>query len=68
MAKLIKKLPASESGAGVLCNTVGGSQYRITQNPDKKKHTLWKIYPDGLEKIKTADSPYDLYDLIPWQN
>ena len=41
-------------------------EFQISQNTEKKKHTLWKIVAGGFEKIATANSPYDLYELIPW--
>lgn len=65
--KVIKKLPVSECGIGVLCKTKSGKLYKISQNPDKKKHTLWRIVDEGYEKIATADSPYDLYEKINWE-
>lgn len=61
--KVVKKIPASENGVGVSCKC---GLYQITQNPEKKKHTLWKTVEGGFEKIKTADTPYDLYNLIEW--
>lgn len=64
--KIVKKLPASEYGSGVLCKTKSGKQYQISQNPENKKHTLWRIVDGGYEKIATGDSPYDLYPLIDW--
>lgn len=64
--RIIKKIPSSDCGMGVLCTTTSGQQYKISQNPEKKKHTLWKVVSGGLEKIKTADSPYELYPLIDW--
>lgn len=65
--KIVKKLPASESGAGVRCRTRSGKEYLISQCPEKRKHTLWKVLDGGLEKLSTADSPMDLYKLIPWE-
>lgn len=65
-SKIIKKLPASECGTGVLCKTRSGKQYQISQNPEKKKHTLWLIVDGGYEKLATGNSPYDLYSLIDW--
>lgn len=64
VSKIIKKLPVSESGHGVHCTTSSGEEYQISQNPDKKKHTLWKIVDGGYQKIATANSPYDLYPII----
>jgi hypothetical protein len=65
-AKTVKKLPASEHGYGVLCIAKDGAKYQISQNPDKKTHTLWKIIPGGYEKVANADSPYPLYEMIDW--
>lgn len=65
-SKVVKRLPVSEYGTGVLCKTKSGKQYQISQNPEKKKHTLWRIVDGGYEKIATGDSPYDLYALIDW--
>lgn len=65
-SKIVKKISASECGTGVLCTTRSGKQYQISQNPEKKKHTLWRILDGGYEKIATGDSPYDLYPLIDW--
>ena len=42
-SKIVKKISASECGTGVLCTTRSGKQYQISQNPEKKKHTLWRI-------------------------
>lgn len=64
--RLVRKIPSSESGLGVHCTTKCGQEFQISQNNEKKKHTLWKIVPGGFEKIATGDSPYDLYDKIPW--
>ena len=64
--RLVRKIPSSENGLGVHCTTKCGQEFQISQNNEKKKHTLWKIVPGGFEKIATGDSPYDLYDKIPW--
>lgn len=65
-SKVVKKLPASECGTGVLCTTRSDKRYQISQNPEKKKHTLWRIVDGGYEKLATGNSPYDLYSLIDW--
>lgn len=65
-AKITKKLPSSDYGNGVLCRTKSGKEYQISNNPEKHKMTLWEIVDGGYRKISTADSPYDLYPLIPW--
>ena len=35
-AKIVKKLPATDYGPGVLCTTALGNRFQITQNPEKK--------------------------------
>ena len=64
--KVVKKIPASDCGTGVLCKTRSGKEYCISQNPEKHKHTLWCIVDGGFEKIATAYIPYDLYHLVVW--
>lgn len=66
--KIVKSIPASDSGAGVLCKTKSGQQYQISQNTEKMKFTLWKVVDKGFVKIKTANSPVDLYDSVPWDD
>ena len=69
--KIIKNIPNSEIGSGVICFTEpnkSGDKYLITQNPLKELFTLWKIYEDGYEKIITSDSPLDFDEIIPWKN
>lgn len=66
MPKIVKKIPASENGTGVLCKTKSGKEYQISQNTDKGKHTLWRKVDGGFEKVATAGSPYDLYPMIDW--
>lgn len=58
--KIVKSIPASDNGAGVLCVTNSG------QNVERKKFTLWQVVNKGFIKVKTANSPVDLYGLIPW--
>lgn len=64
--KIVRKIPSSENGINVLCTTKSGQKYKISQNKEKVKFTLWKIEDKGFLKIKTASSPVNLYDLIPW--
>lgn len=64
-SKVVKSIPNTESEVGVTCISSEG-KYRITQNPLKAQFTLWKCVEDGYEKIKTSDSPLDLYELVPW--
>lgn len=65
--KIVKSIPASDNGAGVLCITKFGQKYQISQNVEKMKFTLWKVMNKGFVKIKTASSPVDLYDFVPWE-
>lgn len=65
--KIVKSIPASDNGAGVLCVTSSGQKYQISQNVERKKFTLWQVANKGFIKIKTANSPVDLYDLVPWE-
>lgn len=64
--KIVKKLPAADYGPGVLCTTASGDKFQITQNPEKRKFTLWHIVSGGFEKVAMADSPVDLYSKISW--
>ena len=64
--KVVKNIPTSENGSGVLFAKNSGQQYQITKNTEKQKFTLWKIVDKGFIKMKTASSPVDLYDCIPW--
>ena len=66
--KIVRSIPASDNGAGVLCKTKSGQQYQISQNTEKMKFTLWKVVDKGFVKIKTANSPVDLYDSVPWDD
>lgn len=65
--KIVRNIPTSENGAGVLCTTKSGQKYQISQNVEKSKFTLWKVVEKGFVKMKTASSPVDLYELIPWE-
>ena len=64
--KIVKSIPASDNGAGVLCTTKSGQKFQISQNVEKMKFTLWKVVDKGFIKVKIANSPVDLYDLVPW--
>jgi hypothetical protein len=57
-------IPSSENGSGVLYTALSGQKYNISQNLDKRKHTLWKQVDGGYQRIISADSPYDLYNKI----
>ena len=65
--KIVKSIPASDNGAGVLCTTKSGQKFQIGQNVERKKFTLWQVVNKGFIKIKTENSPVDLYDLVPWE-
>ncbi len=67
-SKIVKSIPASDSAPGVTCVTKSGKEYRISQDAERGKHTLWRIVEGGFEKLETADSPYDLYPLVDWDN
>ena len=67
-AKIVKNIPTTDSAPGVTCVTKSGKKYRISQDADRGKHTLWRSVEDGYEKLETADSPYDLYPLVDWDN
>ena len=64
--KIVKSIPVSDNGAGVLCVTNSGQKYQIGQNVEKMKFTLWKVVDKGFVKVRIANSPVDLYDLVPW--
>ena len=67
-AKFVKNIPTTDSAPGVTCVTKSGKKYRISQDADRGKHTLWRIVEGGYEKLEVADSPYDLYPLVDWDN
>ena len=67
-AKIVKNIPTTDSAPGVTCVTKSGKKYRISQDADRGKHTLWRIVEGGYEKLEVADSPYDLYPLVDWDN
>ena len=46
--------------------TKSGQKYQISQNVEKMKFTLWKVVDKGFVKVRIANSPVDLYDLVPW--
>lgn len=58
---IVKKLPKTETGHGVECTTESGNVYVISNDPVKKKFTLWKTVSGGYEKMGTSDSPINLY-------
>lgn len=62
----IKKLPAADAGPQLQCLTRAGERYLVTENPTTRKFTLWKVVPEGYDKISTADSPVPLNSKIPW--
>ncbi len=64
--KVVKKFPSSENGPGVHCVTTSGQEYFITQCLEKMRFTLWHKVKDGYEQIRTAKSPLDLEDIVPW--
>lgn len=58
--KVVRSIPTSDTGAGVLCITKSGQKYQISQNVEKMKFTLWKIVDKGFVKVRIANSPVDL--------
>lgn len=66
--RIVKKIPATDCGTGVTCTTKSGKQYRISQNIERRKFTLWAVVDGGYEKIVTSDSPIELYAMIDWTN
>lgn len=66
--KIVRNIPSSDNGAGVLCVTKSGQKYQISQNVEKKKFTLWRVVDNGFVKLKIANSPVDLYDFVPWED
>lgn len=64
--RVIRKIPISESGPLLTCRTVSGDEYVISQNPERKKFTLWHKVETGFVKCGIADLPFDLEDKIPW--
>ena len=64
---IVRDIPETENGNGVHCVTANGEHYIISQNLYKREHTLWKVVNDGYIMITTADSPNDLYPIIPWK-
>ena len=67
MGEVVKDIPETENGSGVRCVTTSGNHYIISQNLYKGEHTLWKVVNEGYIRISCADSPYDLYPMIPWE-
>ena len=68
--KIVKDIPSSDSGTGVVCYTKpneSGDKYIISQNPLKMQFTLWKYVKDGYEKISTSNNPLSLYSMIPYE-
>ena len=59
-------MPSSESGPLMTCRTVSGDEYVISQNPERKKFTLWHKVKGGFTKYAVASLPFDLEDKIPW--
>lgn len=63
-SKVVKKLPLSDSGPGVVCS--GKYVYIISQDLKKQRFTLWKKIDEGYEKIASSDNPMKLYDKVEW--
>ena len=59
---IVKQIPKSDNGHGVLYTKSNGNVYQISNNPIKKRFTLWKVLENGYEKISTSDNPLNLYE------
>ena len=59
---IVKQIPKSDNGHGVLYTKLNGNVYQISNNPIKKRFTLWKVLENGYEKISTSDNPLNLYE------
>ena len=62
-----KKIPVSENGPGDKCITASGEEYIISQCLAPRRFTLWKHGTGGYEKLKTSDTPVELYEAIEWE-
>jgi len=60
MSKILKTLPPSEDGPGMTIITASGAEFRISQNREKRRHTLWRRQNGGYVKVASAGSPLDL--------
>ena len=56
-SKVVKKLPASECGTGVLCTTMSGKQYQIIQNPEKKNIRYGVLWMTDMRKLRLGIRP-----------
>ena len=56
-SKVVKKLPASECGSGVLCKTKSGKQYQISQNPEKKNIRYGALWMTDMRKLRLGIRP-----------
>lgn len=64
---VLKKLPDAEGGARVTCVDASGDTWIITQNPTAppaRRFTSYRAVTGGFERVRTADSPLDLYEDI----
>lgn len=62
-AKVVRSLPASESGHGVHYTAKSRKEYCISSCPEKGRFTLWRIVPNGYERMGSANTPNDLYTI-----
>lgn len=65
---IVKSIPSSETGSRTICTTNSGKEYLITNNPIKAKFTLWRIVPDGYEKLFVSENPLEFDEIIPYKN
>ena len=69
-SKILKSIPASETGKKTICYTKSnqsGDKYIISHNPLKEQFTLWKCVEDGFEKISTSNNPRNFDEKIPYE-
>lgn len=67
---LVKALPKSEDGSGMLCKTKSNGNYVISHNTSKEKNafTLWKKHGENAyEKICVGNTPQTLMEKIDWK-
>lgn len=65
--KVVKKIPVTENGPKVSCETKSGEMYIVSWCVEKMRFTLWKQTSAGYAQIGTAKSPLELYPKIPWE-
>ena len=67
--KIVKEIPKTDTGPRNTFTTSGGVDYIISQDPMKRRFTLWESVDSGYLKLGTSDgSPQKLYTMIPWDD